>query len=124
MANTGIFPISSCGQRSGSRAPHPSGAISTPGSVHYTSLPCSRGSVRIEVHKVEDFETRGWVIEMDDRIPKERQSSSQRARIEAREQTTRVAMQMLEEERRLRALKTERLRQARLEAQMKGNSPS
>jgi hypothetical protein len=33
-------------------------------------------------------------------------------------------MQMLEEERRLRALKTERLRQARLEVQMKGNSPS
>jgi hypothetical protein len=29
MVNTGIFPISSLGQRNGSRAPHPSGAISS-----------------------------------------------------------------------------------------------
>lgn len=55
---------------------------------------------------------------MDDREPRARKLMSPQARIDAREQTTRVAMQTLEEERRLRALKTERLRQARLEAQV------
>jgi hypothetical protein len=56
---------------------------------------------------------------MDDHVSKRRQTSSKQAREEAREQTDRVAMQTLEEERRLRAIKTERLRQAR---EAKGDS--
>ena len=53
------------------------------------------------------------VISMDEHVSKRRQASSQQARIDAREQTDRIAMQTLEEERQLRAIKTKRLRQAR-----------
>jgi hypothetical protein len=60
---------------------------------------------------------------MKGRLPRSREARTNEERIAAQEETTRVAMQTLEQERQLRAMKTERLRRAR-EARAQSPIPS
>lgn len=60
---------------------------------------------------------------MEGRLPRARQARTSEERIAAQEETTRIAMQTLEQERKLRALKTERLRQAREAREPRAQSP-